>query len=328
MGLTNRQVDALKQLYDSRRYRSAYFRDSRKSEVYSKIPQIKDIDARIADESVRRATLAIGGDKAALDGLKEVIDSFSAQKTELLLSNGYPADYLDPKYECGLCNDTGYVGDDRCECYKRAMSELIYNDSNLSGVLSDENFETFDFSLFSDSPEDTDEILGKTPRSNMEKVVETAKNFIADFDHKFENLLIYGPTGVGKTFLCSCIAKELLDSSHTVGYYTAYKFFSLLEENKFGSGWTDNTDEDVPEGYFTDCDLLIIDDLGTELTNAFTTSALYAVINERALKKLSTVISTNLSLRDIDTRYTERIFSRFNKDYKFIKLIGRDIRCT
>ena len=327
MGLTNRQVDTLKQLYDSRRYKAAYLRQTRTDEVYSKLPLIKELDSRIVEGSIKRAQLAIKGDSSALDGLKEANEELSREKERVLTENGYPADYLAPVYECALCSDTGFVGDAPCECYKRAMSELIYNDSNLSGILSDENFKTFDLSLFSDDPKDTDEILGKTPRANMEKVVETAENFIANFDNSFENLLIYGPTGVGKTFLCSCIAKELLDSSHTVGYYTAYKFFSLLEESKFRSQGFD-PDPQATDDYLTGCDLLIIDDLGTELTNTFTASALYAVINERSLKRLSTVISTNLSLRDIDVRYTERVFSRLSKDYSFIKLIGKDIRCS
>ena len=141
----------------------------------------------------------------------------------------------------------------------------------------------------------------------------------------FNNLLIYGNTGVGKTFLCSCIAKELLDTSHSVVYYTAYKFFKLLENDKFHS---DENGEDVPRpDYLIDCDLLILDDLGTELTNSYLSSALYSVLNERALKKHSTVISTNLSLYDLNTRYSERIFSRLNKDYAFLKIIGEDIRC-
>ena len=327
MGLTNRQVETIKQLYDSRRYRSAYIRQERTAEIYAKIPKIKEIDEQISGESLRRARLAIGGDRSAIEGLKEANEELSRQKEQLLAENGYPADYLSPVCECGICNDTGFVDSQPCECYKRAVSKLIYNDSNLSGILSDENFSTFDLSLFSDDPKDMDEILGKTPRANMEKVVETAENFIRNFDSKFENLLIYGPTGVGKTFLCSCIAKELLDSSHTVGYYTAYKFFSLLEDSKFRSQGSELSPE-AADDYLTGCDLLIIDDLGTELTNAFTASALYAVINERSLKKLSTVISTNLSVRDMDVRYTERVFSRLNKDYTFLKLIGKDIRCT
>ena len=325
MGLTNRQYDMLRYTYDQRRIRAVAGADERTDEIYSKIPEIKDIDARIRTDSIRRARMAINGDKSALDGLDESNAALAAQKEALLESHGFPKDYMQPSYECPLCSDTGFVDGVPCECYKRALTELVYNDSNLAGILKEQNFERFNYDLFSDSRELLDKTTGMTPRENIENVVTKAKQFTDGFDSGFRNLLIYGNTGVGKTFLCSCIAKELLDTSHSVVYYTAYKFFKLLENDKFHS---DENGEDVPRpDYLIDCDLLILDDLGTELTNSYTISALYSVLNERALKKHSTVISTNLSLPDLNARYTERIFSRLNKDYAFLKIIGEDIRC-
>ncbi len=325
MGLTNRQYDMLRYTYDTRRRQAKYESDKRIEEIYASIPEIKEIDTKIRTDSIARARLAISGNKSALDGLDESNAALSAQKEALLVSHGYPKDYMQPRYECPVCQDTGYVDGVPCDCYKKALTELIYNDSNLSGILKEQNFENIDYDLFSDSPEALDKTTGMTPRENIKTVVARAKRFIKDFDTEFDNLLIYGNTGVGKTFLCSCIAKELLDTSHSVVYYTAYKFFKLLENDKFHS---DENGEDVPRpDYLIDCDLLILDDLGTELTNSYLSSALYSVLNERALKKHSTVISTNLSLYDLNTRYSERIFSRLNKDYAFLKIIGEDIRC-
>ncbi|MBO4414516.1 MAG: ATP-binding protein [Lachnospiraceae bacterium] len=326
MGLTNAQYDLLSYRYDSKRRNAGYALEERIRKVYAEIPQIKEIDDTIASESIRRARLAIKGDKSALDNIDDDNNALRLKKEKLLVAHGYPSDYLTMKYECPICKDTGSVNGRPCDCYKKALSELVYNDSNLAGILKEENFENFNYSLFSDSDEDRDPNIDRTPRENITKVVEITKEFIREFDNRFENLLIYGNTGVGKTFLCSCIAKELLDTSHTVVYYTAYKFFKYLEDDKFRP---DEADESLRLGsdYLVNCDLLILDDLGTELTNSFTNSALYSVLNERELRKHSTVISTNLGLGDINRLYSERIFSRLSKDYTFLKVIGKDIRC-
>lgn len=326
MGLTNAQYDLLAYRYDSKRRKAEYALDERIHNIYVAIPAIKEIDEQIASDSIRRARLAIKGDKSALDNIDEDNDALKKKKEELLAAYGYPADYLTAHYECPLCNDTGFVNGQPCDCYKKALSELIYNDSNLAGVLKEENFDNFDIDLFSDSEEDLDDNINMTPRQNITRAVEIAKEFIEEFDERFDNLLIYGNTGVGKTFLCSCIAKELLDSSHTVVYYTAYKFFKYLENDKFRPDEADETWR-FGSDYLVNCDLLILDDLGTELTNSFTNSALYSVLNERGLRKRSTIISTNLKLADINSRYSERIFSRLSKDYTFLKIIGKDIRC-
>ncbi|MBR4725330.1 MAG: ATP-binding protein [Lachnospiraceae bacterium] len=325
MGLTNRQYDLLRHSYDIRTLQAKLELERRREEVYAAHPDIKEIEEQIASDSIKRARLAIKGDKSALDHIDEDNAALKARKESLLVSYGYPADHLLPHYVCPLCHDTGFIDNVPCECYKRAVSEMIYNDSNLSGILKEQNFDNFDYDLYSSLESERDPNIGMTPRENIERAVEISKDFIASFDTDFRNLLIYGNTGVGKTFLCSCIAKELLDSSHIVVYYTAYKFFKLLEKDKFQN---DDTEGDVPGPEFLiDCDLFILDDLGTELTNSFTNSALYSVLNERELKKHPTVISTNLSLADLNSRYSERVFSRLNKDYTFIKIIGRDIRC-
>ncbi len=325
MGLTNRQYDLLRHSYDTRKLRATLVLDRRREEIYSSHPDIKAIDEQIVSDSIKRTRLAINGDKSALEGIDEANAALTARKESLLVEYGYPADYLKLRYICPLCRDTGFIENEPCDCYKRAVSEMIYNDSNLAGILKEQNFDNFDYSLYSSLEDERDPNIDMTPRENIERAVATSKDFISSFDSEFRNLLIYGNTGVGKTFLCSCIAKELLDSSHSVVYYTAYKFFKLLEKDKFQN---DDPDEEVPgPDYLIDCDLLILDDLGTELTNSFTNSALYSILNERELKKRPTVISTNLSLADLNSRYSERVFSRLNKDYTFVKIIGRDIRC-
>ena len=160
---------------------------------------------------------------------------------------------------------------------------------------------------------------GKTFYANA---LKKAKDFVANFDHSFENLFIYGDTGVGKTFLSYCIAKELLDSTHSVIYYSAFDLFEAFAQKTFSHSEESQDKND----YILDCDLLIIDDLGTELTNSFVSSQFFLCINERILRKKSTIISTNLTLPNFMDNYTERVFSRVSSNYTMIKLIGKDIR--
>ena len=202
---------------------------------------------------------------------------------------------------------------------------MAFEESNLNDIIDRENFETFRLDLYSDDIDDYDRDLQCTPHKNMLQVIKRVKSFIEGFDEEHKNLLIYGNTGLGKTFLTNCIAKEILNSGHTVLYYTTFSLFDMLSKYTFKY-------EDYPKESFAQresllsCELLIIDDLGTELTSAFTLEQLYSIINERLINNLSTVISTNLMPGQINQRYGERIFSRLSKDYDFIKLIGKDIR--
>jgi DNA replication protein DnaC len=192
---------------------------------------------------------------------------------------------------------------------------VVGNDENL-------HFSTFSFSYYDDMTADSQ--LKLTPRDNMRKIVSDAKCFIEEFDSKCRSVLIYGNTGVGKTFLTNCIAKALLDSAHHVVYMTSHALFETFEAHRFDR----NEEPDVNSlyRYIFQCDLLIIDDLGTELSNSFTNSMLYTCINERQIHGKSTVISTNLSLEQLRDRYSERVFSRITGNYTLWKLIGKDIR--
>ena len=222
-------------------------------------------------------------------------------------------------YTCPLCQDTGYVGSQKCACFKKAEIELLYTQSNLKEILEKENFDHFSFDFYSDTI--TNDSTGLTERETARRAYKMAKEFVADFDNSFQNLFFYGDTGVGKTFLSHCIAHDLLDSAHCVLYFSSFELFDFLAGSAFSRGSDAPDDEPI-----FDCDLLIIDDLGTELTNSFTGSQLYYFIEERHVNKRSTIISTNLSFADLRDRYSERIFSRFTGYYDFKQIIGTDIR--
>lgn len=323
MSLLQRQTDAVLREYDKIQIENKHELDLRKSEVYSRIPEYEELDSKIATDSINWVIASIAGGTDSIEDIKKSNQRISKRREELLLGAGFPADYLDPVYRCSKCKDTGFVGNEKCECFKKMLVNQLYTASNIKNAVACENFATFSFDYYSDKPEDGEK--GVSPLKNMQKAVDTARNFVVNFDGEFSNLLIYGETGVGKTFLCNCIAKELMDSGHSVIYQTEYEFFDAIKAHAFA---TRNDDDTVDEKFacLLDCDLLIIDDLGAELTNSFTNSELFRIINERILCRRSTVISTNLKPAEIKRDYSDRIFSRIAKDYTLLKIFGKDIR--
>ncbi|MCR5829113.1 MAG: ATP-binding protein [Lachnospiraceae bacterium] len=325
MHTRNNYTDLILAQYDEKRRNARYSLDERRARVYDKCPEIENLDRKVARESFDRAKRSLlADDPNALEGLEEDNRKVAALKEKLLVENGFPPDYLKIKYECDICQDRGFIGNVRCSCFKKALSELLLKDSNMSRLLEAENFDTFDASLFSNDPSHIDKSIGMTPYENIMSVLARSERFVNTFDETHGNILIYGPTGVGKTFISSCIAKALIDSSHSVLYHTAASLFSTLEEKRFGTG--DKELAQKNEEHIFECDLLIIDDLGSEFYTQFTASSLFNVINERQLAGRSTIISTNLSFEKIVYNYSERTYSRICKYYDLFKIIGDDLR--
>ncbi len=308
--------------YEETRVRHLHEQKLRRERIYHELPEYAALDRQIAESSVSAARAALDGDPAALTALAGHNARISEQKIQLLRSAGYPADYLELTYTCPDCKDTGFIGQEKCHCFKQALTFALSEASTLPHLLEKENFNTFSFSYYDDMTADSQ--LQLTPRENMRKIVADANRFIEEFDTKIRSILIYGNTGVGKTFLTNCIAKALLDRAHHVVYMTAHGLFEAFEAHRFDHG--ESAEAHSLYQYIFQCDLLIIDDLGTELSNAFTNSMLYTCLNERQLRGKSTVISTNLSLEQLRDRYSERIFSRITGNYTLWKLIGKDIR--
>jgi len=309
--------------YEETRTRHLHEQKERQDAVYRELPALAALDRRMAESSVAAARAALDGDSSALDRLAENNAQITQQKQELLQSAGYPANYLELTYTCPDCKDTGFIHREKCHCFKQALTFALSETSTLSHLLERENFEHFSLSYYDNMT--TDSRLQLTPRENMEKILEDARQLVAEFDSVSRSVLIYGNTGVGKTFLTNCIAKALLDTAHHVVYMTSHNLFETFEAHRFDHSGETSGDASLYH-YIFHCDLLIIDDLGTELSNSFTNSMLYTCINERQLRKKSTIISTNLSLEQLRDRYSERIFSRITGNYTLWKLIGKDIR--
>ena len=319
MPLQNYQYDTIMREYSKTQSQNRRILEERTQEIYKKIPRIREIDEEVATLSAKKARALLSGESSGLEDLKAAISLLSQERNALLVCNSYPEDYLELPYKCPVCQDTGYVGSQKCTCFKKAEIELLYTQSNLKEILKKENFDHFSFDFYSDTI--TNDSTGLTERETARRAYKMAKEFVADFDNSFQNLFFYGDTGVGKTFLSHCIAHELLESAHCVLYFSAFDLFDFLAGSAF-SRKNDTPDDEL----IFDCDLLIIDDLGTELTNSFVSSQLFLCINERIMRKKSTIISTNLKLEDFSATYSERTFSRIASNYQMTKLVGKDIR--
>ncbi len=322
MPLSNSQYDEIIREYNAKQLRSQHIVDDHIREVYGKDSRLKEIDDAISSCSFAHAKKLLNGDVTALSSLRSLLSDYKQKRLDILKELGYSEHYLEPSYECEDCKDTGYIGNKRCHCFKQRAIDLVYTQSNIRSILKDENFNTFSYDYYSEI--EINPATGLSSLETMQNAVKDCRKFIEEFDNVFSNLFFYGDTGVGKTFLSNCVAKELLDTGHSVIYFTAFQLFDIFEKNTFHR----ETDEDIISAHqnIFDCDLLIIDDLGTEMPNSFTISQLFLCLNERILRKKSTIISTNLTLNQIAEIYSERTFSRLSNSYVMLKLFGDDIR--
>lgn len=313
MALTNAQYDSIMRGYEKTQSKNTYLLDKRFQEISEKLPEYKETDNAISSLSIARGKKLLEGDANATASLHEEIASLSKRKKQILTSAGYPADYLEPIYDCPLCKDTGFINGEKCSCFKQAVINLLYEQSNIKEMLKEENFSKLSFEYY----------IGED-LERFSHAVEGSKKFIEDFNLDYHNLFFYGTVGTGKSFLSSCIAKELMDKGHSVIYFSSSKLFDTLSKMTFELRNKEELSRIYDDLY--NCDLLIIDDLGTELTNSFVTSSLFSCLNERHLRKNPTIISTNLSLEELSIRYSERIFSRITSYFNLYKLTGQDIR--
>ena len=322
MSLNNSQYNAIMRIYNQRQFQDKYEQDQRREEVYQKVPQIRQIEDEISSQAVRCARKLLDGDTNAKEELKQHIEDLREQKEVLLSAFGFPADYMEMHYACPECQDTGYVDGRKCRCFKKEEIRLLYSQSNIEEVLLRENFDSFSYEYYDDRvviPE-----IQMTVADYMRQVHTWCKEYVENFEKKGGNLIFTGSTGVGKTFLTNCIAKALIDQYQSVIYLSSNDLFDVFSKNKFHY----DTEEEMKDmyQYILDCDLLIIDDLGTELNNTFVSSQLFFCINERLLRKKSTIISTNLSMTMLRDTYSDRISSRIISQYSIIPLYGDDIR--
>ena len=322
MALSNSQYDAIMRVYNQRQFQDKRDQDQRVAEVFEKIPQVEALSDELAATMAQAARKLLAGDRAAADQLKKDAEFLKEQKALYLKQNGYPANYLELQYVCPDCKDTGYADGKKCHCFRHMEIEILYDQSNIREVLERENFDTLSMEYYDRTH--VDEKTGMTVYDYMSMMIRECKEYVENFKNEKESILFTGNTGCGKTFLSNCIARELIRRYYSVVYLTATDMFDILAGSRFNG----NDDDEAKDraAYILDCDLLIIDDLGTELPNSFTVSQLFICLNERILRQKSTIISTNLALDDIKTIYSERTFSRISSNYTILRITGDDIR--
>ena len=313
MALSNTIYDNIMHEYELIRYNNDMIHRDRTMEVEEKIPEFREISDKIITLAFTSAKDYIRGNDNSLNGVGGKISELSRKKRRLLSENGFPEDYLSPIYKCPDCMDTGYVDNERCHCLKSRLAYSRYNQSGIQKILTKENFDAFDFGSYSSEVE-----------TEMHKVYDDMQRYIENFGNGFRNLLFLGSVGSGKTFMTNCIVKELLDRGYFCLYFSAFNLFDTLSDYIFGEKSKDEKAELQQDLY--SCDLLVIDDLGTEVTNTFVRSQFFAILNERATRQKPTIISSNLSLEKIQADYSERSFSRLLSSSDLYRFNSADIR--
>ena len=319
---SNELFDEAREIIDARRQEAEAQTALRLAAFEKKEPRYKELKQEMID-AVREAVAAVNLDRESAEKLliKQRDRNLNAQKEikELLRAHGLPEDYLETKYTCPKCGDTGCVGIELCSCFTELLQKLAFDEANKLSPLRFCTFDDFRLDYYSD---EVIEEYGCSPRTRMNDILTLCKEYAADFDTTSQNLYMCGETGLGKTHLSLAIAGEVIKKGYRVLYNSAQNIFNTLQKEYFGK--TENRGK--YESMVLDCDLLIIDDLGAEFSSQFTDAALYNIINTRINMRLPTVISSNLSPRQAEERYTRRISSRIIGDYLCLRFIGGDIR--
>ncbi len=313
MGLSNLQYNTIIRGYEETQNRNRHRLEERVAYVYAHVPGYRKLDDDVASVSVAQGKKYLDGDENALDELKEILKALSAAKKQLLADHSIVPDYLEPLYDCPYCQDTGYHDGVKCHCFKQSIITLLYEQSGIQEMMKSENFSTLSYNYY--QGEDL---------SRFKNAVSACQDFIKNFRNDYQNLFFYGTVGTGKSFLSGCIAQTLIEEGESVIYFSAAGLFEALSHNMYN--YKNSEPPYDMHGDLYGCDLLIIDDLGTEMTNSFVATQLFSCLNERHMARQSTIVSTNLSLAELKDRYSERIFSRISSNYQLYKLTGPDIR--
>lgn len=291
-------------------------REARLSSAYPEIKEMTD-KIKIIPSLMLREIMSGSGDEAVKNHLNSFIEDevqLKKKRSEYLVSLGYAPDYLDLKFDCDKCNDVGYIDGEICTCYKNELAKARYKEAGLDKIIEKQTFESFDLSYYPDEYYE-----------DMRKAYESAKRYASNFNsEKMNNMLYMGKTGLGKTHLSTAIAKVVMDNGFDCVYETAQNIFTDIEYDRYNR--TDRYSDDFTSSKYYECDLLIIDDLGTEVENKYNVAALYGLINTRLLNEKSTIINTNLSVNQLLERYEDRITSRLLGEYKVFLFQGKDIR--
>lgn len=302
--------------------------EERRRTVYNLVPEIEEIDAQISTVGIRYSAKIIDG-SVSVNELSEAmgkeLEALKKKKAECLKKHGMSVKVFDVPYNCTKCKDTGYIDGKRCACSKEKVKAFILDAaaqiSKIPIDFEESSFKTADFSYYQ---LERDENLGVSPRETAKQTYRSAHSFCKNFGNVYENLYIYGPAGIGKTRLTSCIAADLLNKGYGVMYQSSYRLFEFLEDYHFNR--TTVKDAQILRDALYDCDLLIIDDFGTEFVNTYTKSVIFDLLNVRLSEKRPTIINSNFNVSDIRSIYSERVSSRIMGEFTLLRFVGEDVR--
>ena len=305
-----------------RRSRAAAELAARKNEVTAKCPEILTLERELATTSIRLSKAILdGGDvEAKVEEIKRFNLAKQAEIKATLINNGFSPDALEPKYSCSICKDTGNDGGKPCKCVFQLQKALMYERLGAVSNMAECGFENFSLDYYSAEPLAPNSI---SPKTIMSKALAECKKYAEEFSLSSQSLLLCGKPGLGKTHLSIAIAMKVIDKEFDVLYSPFHSLLSALEASRFGKGSDDFQNSIEP---ITKCELLVLDDLGSEFSTSFSVAALYDIINTRQLYSLPTIINTNLTIDELTARYGERISSRLIGGYRVIPFAGQDIR--
>ncbi len=320
MAYSNDIVRRARQRLDSMKADHESRQQARLQEIYAALPRVLEIDRELRRSMVQAAQAAFlkgSGGTEALSLVREQNLALQEERTRLI-SQAFPPEYLDESPVCSRCGGSGYIGSTMCAC----LAELCRQEQKKELALLAAGDQTFDRFSLDYYPQRTDPKTGIPYRTVMTRTFEVCRKYAARFSSASGNLLFNGGTGLGKTFLSACIAREVAEKGYSVAYESAQHLFAKLEKHRF------HPDEEsaLAVAKLNGCDLLIIDDLGTELTGNFTVAALYALVNDRLLAGKPMIISTNLNIGEIAQRYSPQIASRLQGSFQLLPFVGEDIR--
>jgi len=279
------------------------------SATYASDKRLLEIDNELSSLGARLALTALSGDTKALESIKTKSQMLNLEKESIFKK----ADVCDIVFDCPLCSDTGYINGKVCDCVKKIANGIAIKELSAQMPIDECKFENFDLNYYSDK--------GENPRRRMTSILKLCKEYVINFNPQTSpNLLFMGGTGLGKTHLTLAIVSGIIEKGYMAVYGPAENLFSSIEREKFYGENKGSYDQ------MLGCDLLVIDDLGTELATSFTKSALYNLINTRLLTKKPTIINTNLSIKEIESIYSPRIASRLIGNFNANKFLGEDIR--
>ena len=295
--------------------------ERRQNEIEIKAPEIAAVNRKLINTSVEISKVLLNKQsdiKSAIDNIKKQNLQSQMLIKNLLVDFGYDEDYLDIHYTCDFCKDTGYVNGIRCRCFNDLLRSFAVKEMNKESNVKLENFKDFEISYY---PDETDINTKINPRQKMTANYQACREYVKNFSLSSPSLFFSGKTGLGKTFMSSCIANELLLNGFNVAFDTIQNYLRCIENEHFGR----STDFDTLN-ILSNADLVILDDLGSEFTSAFYSSALYNIINTRLNKGVPTIISSNMTLAELQNKYDDRIISRLTGMFSWMIFLGKDIR--